>query len=93
MGLDIRSRDAGFLLRLHFKKTTIVSRIVASPPIPTPTPTPIATPFGRLLVADPELLVVAAAIAVVVEMGEYGIVVMMSATPSVNILVELRQQS
>jgi len=93
MGLDIRSRDTGFLLRLRFKKTTIASRIVASPPIPTPTPTPIATPFGWLWVEDLELLVIAAAIAVVVEMGEYGIVVIMSATPSVNILVELRQQS
>ena len=41
---------------------------------------------------DPELLLVAAAV-IVVEIGEDGIVVMMSATPSVNILVELLQQS
>ena len=93
MGLDIRSRDAGFLLRLRFKKATIASMIIASPPIPTPTPTPIATLLGWLWVEDPELLVVAAAIAVVVEMGEYGIVVMTSAMPSVNILDELLQQS
>jgi len=92
MGLDICSRDAGFLLRLRFKKITIASTIVTSPPIPTPTPTPIVTPFGWLWVADPESLLVAAAV-IVVEIEEYGIVVMMSATPSVNILVELLQQS
>ena len=57
-----------------------------------PTPTPIVTPFGWLWVADPELLLVAAAV-IAVEIGEDGIVVMMSATPSVNILVELLQQS
>jgi len=93
MGLDIRGRDAGFLQRLRFKKTTIASRIVASPPIPMPTPTPIVTPFGWLWVVDPELLLIAAAVAVVVEVEECGIVVIMFARPSVNILVELLQQS